>query len=226
MAERIELHVDSGQRISCFRARPSKERKGGIVVLHAVFGLTPHLANVCDRFAEEGYEAIAPGLFDRVAPDSVYSYTRAGVDAGSASYGMLTETEIFSDVTACAEVLRASGKVAIAGFCTGGTWAWRAAGSLAFDAHVNFYGSHVPVFIELPMRCPTIMHYGDCDTIVPIAEVNRIARQHPEIRFEIYAGSGHAFFNPDQTTHEPKAAALAWARSLTFLETYLAGARR
>ena len=223
MAETIELRARDGHVLSCWRATPTRERKGGIVILHAVYGATSHLAEVCDRYADDGYEAIAPALFDRVSRGSVFPYSRDGADAGIAAYAALTDEQIFADVDACAKALRARGKVAISGFCTGGTWAWRAASARNFDAQVNFYGSHVPAYIDLQPRCPTLMHYGDSDTIMPIDQVNAIARAHPDVRVEIYPGSGHAFFNPEQATHHREAAARAWTLSIDFLNEHLGG---
>jgi carboxymethylenebutenolidase len=65
------------------------------------------------------------------------------------------------------------------------------------------------------------MHYGDSDTIVPIAEVERFKARHPEIEVHVYPGAGHAFFNPEQVTHDSAAADLAWRRSLAFMETHV-----
>jgi carboxymethylenebutenolidase len=216
--KRITIEAADGHKFGAWRSDPAGAVKGGIVVLHAVYGLTDHLGDVCDRWASEGYAAIAPALFDRSNKGAVHPYSRAGADAGIVDYAALSEDDIFTDIRACAETLRDTGGVAISGFCTGGTWAWRAAAALPFAAQVNFYGSHVPAFIDLVPACPTIMHYGDSDTIMPIDQVRRIAAAHPDVAMHIYPGASHAFYNPEQATPDPVAADLAWRRSVAFMD--------
>jgi carboxymethylenebutenolidase len=218
---RIMIKTGDGHSLSAWRSDPVGPAKGGVVVLHAVYGLTDHLGDVCAQWAEAGYAAIAPALFDRVGPDRVHAYSRAGADAGIVDYAALGEAAIFADVLASADALRDAGKVAISGFCTGGTWAWRAAAALPLDAQVNFYGSHVPQFLDRTPRCPTIMHYGDSDTIMPLPLVQTIAAAHPQVEMHIYPGAGHAFFNPEQAHPDPAAADLAWQRSTAFLDRHL-----
>jgi carboxymethylenebutenolidase len=220
---RVTLTSGDGHSLTAWRSDPAGPAKGGIVILHAVWGLTDHIGDVCSQWANAGYAAIAPALFDRVGSGLLHAYGRPGATAGSANYASLSEQDVFADVQTAADALGQTGKTAISGFCTGGTWAWRAAAHLAFAAQVNFYGSHVGQFIDLTPRCPTIMHYGDSDTIADIATVNRIAAAHPDVSAHIYPGAGHAFFNLEQETFDGEAAALAWSRSVTFMDRHVAG---
>lgn len=217
MTERITLAAADGHGFEAWRADPSEAVKGGIVVLHAVYGLTSHMADVCGMFADRGYVAIAPALFDRIGKDIVHPYDAAGVEAGSKSYAQLTEDGILADIAACANVLRPAGGVAITGFCTGGSWAWISASALDFDAAVIFYGSHVPGLLERTPRCPTILHYGDQDVIVPMQDIEKIRAAHSGLRLYLYSGGKHAFFNPEQANHDADAADSAFERSIDFL---------
>jgi len=221
---KVRLQARDGHEFAAWRGDPSTTPKGGIVILHAVYGLTDHMGDVCAQWATAGYAAIAPALFDRRHPagSPVHPYNRAGADAGIADYAALTEQEIFADVTACMEALRPGGKVAISGFCTGGTWAWRASAALPFDAQVNFYGSHVPQYPDIEPLCPTIMHYGDSDIIVPLAAVEGIIAAHPKVNVVVYPGGGHAFFNQAQEHFNPAAARRAWEKSLAFMDRHVA----
>ncbi|MSP80869.1 MAG: dienelactone hydrolase family protein [Rhodospirillales bacterium] len=224
--KKVQVPFPDVKSFTGWRSDPAGPAKGGIVVLHAVYGLTDHIGDVCARWADAGYAAVAPALYDRHKPNVVHPYSRAGADAGIESYAALTEDDIFGFIKACVKSLGDVGGVALSGFCTGGTWCWRACAALDLTAQVNFYGSHVPAFIELKPRCPTIMHYGDSDTIVPIGEVERIKSRHPNIDVHVYPGAGHAFFNPEQATHNGAAAALAWQRSLAFMEQHVASKRQ
>jgi carboxymethylenebutenolidase len=222
-ARRIALSAADGHRLTAWRADPNTTPKGGIVVLHAVYGATTHMGDVCARWAAAGYTAIAPALFDRLGPDRVYPYDQPA--SGTRSYEALTEAQIFADVGAAAAAAGPAGRVAISGFCTGGSWAWRAAARLDFPAQVNFYGSHIPALIDLAPRCPTILHYGDADRIVPPADVDRIRARHPDVELHVYPGAGHAFENVDQASYDAAAADLAWSRSIAFMDRHV-GSRR
>ena len=220
-AERAHIVAGDGHDLEAWRCEPSTSSRGGIVILHAVYGLTQHIGDVCAWWAAAGYSAVAPALFDRFDRDLVHAYSRAGADAGIANYAALTQQQIFADIDASADLFRQERHVAISGFCTGGTWAWRASASLRFDAQVNFYGSHVAAFTDLKPLCPTIMHYGDADTIVDLPTIRRIAEHRPEVEMYVYPGAGHAFFNPEQAHPDPNASTLAWARSRAFMDRHV-----
>ena len=222
-AETILLTAKDGHKFEAWRADPSGKAKGGIVLLHAVFGRTPHMGDVCTQWADAGYAAIAPALFDRLATGTVHPYSREGVEAGTQSYAQLRAQDVLADIDACATALRGCGPVVISGFCTGSSWAWRAAAELVFDAQVNFYASHAHLadWIKFAPRCPTIMHFGDLDPIVPPPEVARIAAAHPNVMIKTYPGALHAFMNPEQQSYNAAAAERAFAESLAFLEKAL-----
>ncbi len=225
MREKITLAAADGHRLDAWRGAPEGGGKGGIVLVHAVFGLTGHIGDVCEKFAADGITAIAPALYDRIGPGIVHPYTRDGVAAGRLSYAALERGRILADIKACADALRGHGPVAVCGFCTGGTWAWIAAAELDFDAAVIFYGSQVPDHLDLTPACPTILHYGDDDLVVPGEDIARIKAAHPDLALHVYPGARHAFFNPEQEAYDRAAAALAYRRSLDFLRPRF-GARR
>lgn len=223
MANAVEITAADGHKFDARRADPSGAAKGGIVVLHAIYGLTTHMGDVCDLYAGHGYAAIAPALYDRSGKNLVFSYEGEGRDAGMAQRETLTEPTVLLDVGAVADALRPSGRVAISGFCTGGTWAWVSGAKLDFDAEVNFYGSDVYDLRDLMPACPAILHYGDQDVIVPIDQVETIRSLHAEQELHVYPGQGHAFFNPEQASHDAASAALALERSIAFMNRHLAG---
>ena len=222
-SRKIEITAADGHKMTAWRADPAGTPKGGIVILHAVFGLTAHMGDVCARWADAGYTAIAPAVFDRIKRDIVHPYTVDGVNAGAQSYADVGETKILADIQAAVAAAGAPGRVAMSGFCTGGSWSWRAAAEFNFPAQVNFYGSHVhtPELFDRNPKCPTIMHYGDADMVVPMPQVERIRARHPTVEMHIYPGAPHAFLNPDQASYKAQAAALAWPRSIAFMDKHL-----
>ncbi len=217
-ARAITLSAADGHRFAAWLAEPEGACKGGVVALHAVYGPTRHMGDVCTKWAEAGYRAVAPALFDRLEPGLVFPYTQP--ELGVERYTALTEDQIFADIRAAAKSANPDGPAVISGFCTGGTWAWRAAAdpAMTFAAQVNFYGSHVAQHLDLTPRCPTLMHYGALDHVVPLATSQEIATRHPEVELHVYAHAGHAFFNPDQESYDAEAAALAWERTAGFLD--------
>lgn len=215
MRAKVTISASDGHRLEAWRSDPAGQPKGGVVVLHAIFGLTEHIGDVCDRWAAAGYTAIAPALYDRIGKGLVHPY-QGGNAAGRDCYAKLTEAQILADVEGCAAATGAARRI-VSGFCTGGTWAWTAAARLPFDAQVNFYGSHVASRLGDVPWCPTVMHYGDRDHIVPLPDIDRIRAARPEATVHIYPGAGHAFFNPEQETYDRAAAEQAWANTLAFL---------
>ena len=68
MGSMINLTAEDGHRLSAYRAAPSGTPKGGLVVVQEIFGVNHHIQSMCDRFAADGYVALAPAIFDRVEP--------------------------------------------------------------------------------------------------------------------------------------------------------------
>jgi len=221
MSTEVKLTASDGHIFDAWSSETNGKQKGGVVILHAITGRNPHLADVCDQWAASGYQAIAPSLFDRISPNIINSYCPEGVASGISHYTSLTEQQILMDVEASADILRIKGPVIISGFCTGGTWAWVSSAKLEFDAMVNYYGSHVPAWLDISPKCPSIIHYGDIDHCVSMEEIEEIKATNPALKIKIHPGAKHAFFNPEQKSYHPEAASASWAQSMAFLDSVL-----
>lgn len=221
MTQTIEMTAADGHPFEAWRSDPAGAAKGGVVILHAVYGRTSHMGDLCDQWAKAGYVAIAPALFDRSKRNCVYSYSPEGGAEGLKRYQALSEEEILADVEACRTSFQQGLPTISSGFCTGGTWAWVSAAKLSFDAQVTFYASQILDWLDLAPKCPSLMHYGDNDHVVSLDGVQKVQAARSEVDVQIYPGAGHAFFNPEQSRHDSEAAALAWSRSLDFLEKNL-----
>ena len=215
MANRIDITATDGHTFTAWHAATDSAPIGGIIFLQAIYGLTDHLGDVCDWFARDGYSAIAPATYDRTERNKVFAYDDQG---GMTFRENLEEETVLLDIEACAALLRETAdRIAISGFCTGGTWAWIAADRLDMDALVVFYGSDIHDNLDRRPKCPGILHYGDADHVVPVETVHRIRDTYPDTEFHIYPGAGHAFYNPEQANHDVDAASLAHQRSIEFL---------
>src|SRR5512144_3245250 len=113
MGESIRLRSEDGHEFGAWRANPTMPRKGAVVVVQEVFGVNAHIRDVCNRYAELGYSAIAPALFDRIQPDVELDYDELGVTKGRELVGELGWNAPMLDVWASAKALRADGKVGV-----------------------------------------------------------------------------------------------------------------
>ncbi len=214
MGETIQLtSARDGFGYNAYRAPVSDARRGGLVILHAIWGVTPHLRELADSYAEAGYEVIIPSLFDRVQPGFLdYNVDSALLDRqmahGKASgWGQ----ELLDAVQAAIDALKPP--VFAMGFCFGGTVAWLAAARCTgLSAVACFYGSQVVQFLDETPEVPIILHLGRSDPVIPPADVDRIRAAHPDLPLHMY-DAGHAFVAPGDD-HHAEAARLSSLRTL------------
>jgi carboxymethylenebutenolidase len=125
------------------------------------------------------------------------------------------------DVGAAATIAREGGKVAVVGYCLGGTLAWMAAGRLAnVDAAVGYYGGGIIGLKGLKPRVPTMLHFGEQDSHIPVAGLREVEAAHPEVPLFLYP-AGHGFNCDHRSAYDAPSAALAWTRTLDFLREKL-----
>src|SRR5688572_8304908 len=127
----IELESEDGYRLAAYRAMPDQAPRGGLVVIQEIFGVNAHIRAVTDRFAGEGYLAIAPALFDRVERGVELGYDGEGILRGRDIVGKLSYDDVMRDLGAAANEASAAGKVATVGYCYGGAVVWVAAARLS-----------------------------------------------------------------------------------------------
>ena len=130
----IELKPEGAGPIRAWRADPAGKPRGGIVVVQEIFGVNAHIRAVTDRFAGEGYLAVAPAIFEHAEPKFEVGYDAQSRERGMAIAGKIDREQVLRDVAAAIEVARQGGKVAVVGFCLGGTIAWAAAGNFRASA--------------------------------------------------------------------------------------------
>ena len=128
MGETVQLRsAKDGFAFDTYRAAPTDARRGGLVICHAIWGVTPHLRELADSFAEDGYEVLVPSLFDRFRRGFAERDTdpalfqRQNGFAESVGWGV----GVLDAVQAAIDALRPP--VVAIGFCFGGTVAWLAA---------------------------------------------------------------------------------------------------
>ena len=213
MGEAISLtSPHDGFTFGAWRAPAQDARRGGLVVIQEIFGVTPHIRGLADDFAAEGYETIAPSLFDRLAPGFSVAADTEGVAAGRAWSEATPWDQVAGDLSACVAAL--TPPVYIVGYCWGGTAAWLAACRCEGVAAVSsFYGRRIPELVSEIPRCPIILHFGRRDASIPPAVVQAIAETHPDVPIHLY-DAGHGFVSDRGADYHRDAAHLARLRTL------------
>ena len=121
------------------------------------------------------------------------------------------------DVEAAIEELKKRGarKVAVTGYCWGGTIAWLAATRLKPDAVSAYYGGGIHGTKNEKATVPTQMHFGDKDMHIPMTHVNELRKLHPDVQVFDYPAD-HGFHCDERGSYDAAASKQAMARTLEF----------
>jgi carboxymethylenebutenolidase len=221
MAETIKLtSAHDGFEFSAYHEAPFTPRKGGVIVLQEIFGIDEGIRTDVEMWAKAGYEAIAPSLYDRLEFGFTAHHDPEGLKRGVAHAMALPKEAWKSDVEACRDFLAPRGKVCVVGYCYGGSLTWLSASMIeGLAAASSYYGSLVQQFADLPLKCPTIVHFGHTDPMIPADEAEAaIKAAHPDVPVYIYEGAGHGFNNPSPERYQHEAADLARRRTLDLFD--------
>jgi len=219
MGKQIQLTASDGHSLAAYCAQPAGTPKAGVVILQEIFGITNHIRQVVDQYAELGYLAVAPALFDRVGEGIALDYT--DIQAALEVVGQLGLEDVMIDVQAAAAQARGAGKVAAIGYCWGGAIVDLAACRIDIDAGVSYYGRRTLEWLDEQPKCPVIYHFGRDDQSIPMDAVEQITAARPDGIVHIYDGAGHGFNCTDRKDYSPKNAKLALNRTLEFLDENL-----
>jgi len=216
LGTKLTLTAADGHTLGAYRADPAESAKGGVVVLHEIFGVNGHIRDVCDRFAREGYAAIAPALYDRSSlEDAELDYTGDDVARGRALREEFSWDDTVKDVDAAAEALKGGGlKVGTVGYCWGGTISYLSATRLDIAAAVVYYGGQIMPYLDEKERCPLLMHFGETDHSIPLSDVETIQKAHADAVVHVYR-AGHGFNCDRRESYDEAASKLAYERTLS-----------
>jgi len=225
MTGMIQLEAADGHGLDAYRAKPQGTPVAGLVVIQEIFGVNSHIRSVVDRFAAQGFDAVAPALFDRLRPGIELGYEADDIAEGREIRGKITQAEAEMDVAAAIALLRGEGrKVAVVGYCWGGSLAWAAATRLdGVDAAVGYYGGQIAEMANEQPRCPVLLHFGETDASIPMSQVETVRAKHPDLPLHVYPEAGHGFSCDARASYHGPSAALALERTLAFLRQHLQG---
>jgi carboxymethylenebutenolidase len=211
----IKLKAADGFSLEAFRCTPKQDIKGGLVVLQEIFGLTDQLKSVVRSYARDGYDAIFPCVYDRVAPGTVVPFNEP--DRGrDLAYGLPLD-KVMLDVAAAAGCVQNPHGVSVLGFCWGGGVMIRAAAELKLRGAIAFYGTRLATYLDQKPKCPLLFHFGKTDPNSTPEIIEQVRKAFPTAESYIYE-AGHAFANDVRPAYVEAAAKLARSRTIDFLK--------
>ena len=219
----LTLEAKDGHSLGAYLATPASDSKGGVVVLQEIFGVNAHIRDVCDRYAAQGFHALAPALYDRSSVrNAELDYTKEDVQRGRALREEFSWDDTMHDIQAAIDVLtRSVDKVATVGYCWGGTIAFLSATRLPVAGAVVYYGGQIIPYVHEQAKAPLLMHFGAKDASIPPEMVQQIREAHPQADIHVYEAD-HGFNCDRRGSYDEKAATLAGERTLAFFEKVLA----
>jgi carboxymethylenebutenolidase len=227
MGQDVEFEANGGAAAG-YLAEPEGDGDApALVVLQEWWGVDDHIRDVCDRFAAEGFLALAPDLYHGETtdqPDEAQQKMMAlNMDEA--------EKEMKGAVTHLLEHDRSNGQVGSVGFCLGGglsVWAATAndkVGAVSTFYYVMPHGK--PDFSKVD--APVQGHFGTDDDFVSVGDAKSLEQElndaGADAKFEFYEGAGHAFFNDTDRlgTYDEGHAKEAWRKTIDFFKRHLSG---
>ncbi|MGB3043470.1 MAG: dienelactone hydrolase family protein [Xanthobacteraceae bacterium] len=222
MGHDVRLTASDGFQLGGYRADPVGPAKGALVVIQEIFGVNHHIRNVCDRYASEGYVAVAPSIFDRIEPNFQSGYSPDEVAVARKFVANPNWDAMLRDVQAAIDSVKDVGPVGIVGFCLGGSVAYVAAAKLSgLRAAVGYYGGAIVRFADDKPRVPTLLHFGEKDTGIPQSDVEAIRAKRSDVEIHVYPGAQHGFSCDERASYDKASADLAGQRTLAFFAKHL-----
>lgn len=235
-SEFVNLKVDDGSSMRAYVARPEGTPRAGMIVFQEIFGVNPHIRDVTERFAREGYLAIAPELFHRSAPGFEVGYTDMNEAIGHAH--KVTEAGAAADIRAAFDWLQSaspnkklsSGAI---GYCMGGRIATLAAMTVPLAGGVSYYGGGIAPNQFTPgmldrlkeVQAPMLFFWGGLDGFIKPENVKMVtdamrAANKPFANVE-FSDADHGFFCNERASYNAKAASEAWPLTLAFFKNHV-----
>jgi carboxymethylenebutenolidase len=223
MAGKMVEFPTNGHTTHGYLATPASGKGPGVLVIQEWWGLVPHIKKVADRFAAEGFSALAPDMY--------HGQTASEPDGAGKLFMALNIGQAEKDLRGATTYLKAhssTAKAGAVGFCMGGQLALFAATlDASIGACVNFYGIHPNVKPDYrKLAGPVLGLYADKDGFVTPDVAKGVDKAIKEAgtssEIHIYPGVNHAFFNDERPDIYDRAAAEdAWRRTLTFFRQHL-----
>ena len=230
--EKITLSVSDGTSMSAYVASPDGADKApGLLVFQEAFGVNPHIRDVTERFAKQGYLAVAPELFHRTGPGFEGQYTN--FPACAPHMQALTPDGLIADARAAFDWLQKNPRVipnaiASVGWCMGGRVSFLANSAMPLKAAISFYGGGIaPALLPraAQQHAPILFFWGALDTHIPKEQTRAVVDAMLDAKKTFvnveFSDADHGFFCDARASYKETAAKQAWDLALRFLSTYV-----
>ena len=220
----IELTAGDGHTFSAYRADPAETPRGSVVILQDALGLNPQIRKMADEFADRGYVAIAPSLFDGVKPGVSLEPDEAGWSEGVDLVRQVGRDQALGAIQTAVDSVKSTGKVAVVGYGWGGYLAYVAANRVSgLACAVSYYGNGIVQEFGEKRKIPTLLHFGESDPLIPLEAMSQFRAQRPEVSAFSYPGATHGFDSGAYGSFHEDAAQKAADRTLFWISQYVIG---
>ncbi|MDB5617004.1 dienelactone hydrolase family protein [Tardiphaga sp.] len=222
MGQDITLTASDKFELGAYRTTPEGTPKGAVVVIQEIFGVNHHIRTICDRFAVQGYVAVAPSIFDRTERNFQSGYSPEEIAIARKFVANPDWAAMLRDTQAAIDEVKDVGPIGIIGFCLGGSVAFSAATKLTgLSAAIGYYGGAIVKFAGDKPLVPTQLHFGEQDHGIPLSDVEIIRAKRPEVEVFVYDGAQHGFGCDERASYDKASADIARQRSLAFFAKHL-----
>jgi carboxymethylenebutenolidase len=247
-----EIMIPYGEKeFNAYLAAPENSKpKAGLIIIEEIWGLNENIRDIARRYAQQGYAVLSPellaetGVLEKINPN-IFAEMQNPAQRDAAQVKMREATQPLSTkefavdaiqkLLACFEYLQKllvkypdNDKIAVLGFCFGGTYAFHlATHEPRLKACLAFYGqAPQPIEDVAKITCPVIAFYGEKDErlIASLPDLKSAMQKagkeiDKDFTAVIYPNAGHAFFNDaNPRMYQKEAAEDAWKKTLDFLE--------
>lgn len=232
--ETVALQVADGTSMNAYVAAPAGVGSvPGLLVFQEAFGVNAHIRDVTERYAKQGYVAIAPELFHRTGPGFEGSYTN--FQTCMPHMQGLTPDGLIADARAAFDWLQSNPRVlpnstGSIGWCMGGRVSFLANSAMPLKAAISFYGGGIaPALLpRVPeQNAPVMFVWGALDAHIPKEQIRSVIDAMKEAKKTYvnieFSDADHGFFCDARASYKETAARQAWEMSLHFLSTYVRG---
>ena len=231
MSETVTIPgLGNGERFTAYLAKPEGKPKAAIIVIQEIFGVNPGIRRKCDKWAEEGYLAIAPDLFFRLEPNlELDPDVEPELNKAFDLFGKYDPDDGVRDIEATIRWVRSEAgveKVGCVGYCLGGKLAYMAAARTDIDASVGYYGVMIDQMLgeSHAIANPLLLHVPTADHLVsPDAQktMHEGLDDHPRVTLHDYEGLDHGFATEHGNRRHEEGAQLADSRTVEFFAEHL-----
>lgn len=231
MSETVQIpSIKEDGTIPAYVARPAGTPKAAIIVIPEIFGVNPGIRQKADKWAQQGYLAVAPDIFWRFAPGvELNPDVEAELQEAFGYFQQYDANDGVYDIESTIKWIRAHGvaKVGCSGYCLGGRLAYMVAARTDIDASVGYYGVMIDQMLDEAHHIanPLMLHIAGADHFVlPEAQaaIHAGLDDHPKVTLHDYPGLDHGFAAEMGDRRHEEGAQLADSRTEAFLAEHLA----